>query len=252
MLFTFIICCTAALAGGFIDSISGGGGLLSIPALLLSGIPPHIALGTNKVSACMGTAVALFNFSRNGLVLWRIVGMGIGFSFIGSWAGTLLAIYLDPQILGKVLIALLPLGMLATILPSKKVQEIDLPITGIHFWLFLPIICFIIGMYDGFFGPGAGSFFILALHWFLGLGLVRASATAKAFNLGSNLSAAISFVWHGMVYWSLGIAMAVCFMVGNWAGSTVAIRIGAKIVRRFLLVSLFLLLLSLIWQYFLK
>lgn len=243
------ICGAAALAGGFIDAISGGGGLLTIPALLLTGVPAHIALGTNKVSACCGTAVALINFSSSHLVRWRMVLCGIGFSLIGSWLGSLVAIHMNSDLLGKIIVALLPLAMLGTLLPGKK-ESLPESLTGARFWVALPLICLIIGCYDGFFGPGTGSFLILALHWILRQGLIEASATAKAFNLGSNVSAAVSFIIHGAVYWSLGLLMAACFMVGNWLGSSVAIKIGAPVVRRFLLLSLLILLVSLVWRFF--
>lgn len=251
-MFTVIcICGGAALAGGFIDAIAGGGGLLTLPALLLCNVPPHVVLGTNKVSATLGTAVALINFSIHNLVKWRLVACGVVFSLSGSWFGSLLAMWLPSAILGKVLIILLPFAMLVTIIPHKQ-GESDKIITGTRLWIALPIICLAIGIYDGFFGPGTGSFLILALHWLLGLGLVSASATAKAFNLASNVSGAVSFTWHGVVNWPIAIAMACCFMIGNWLGSSMAIKIGSRIVKRFLLISLLLLLLTLIWQYFIS
>lgn len=252
MLTTFIICGIAALAGGFIDAIAGGGGLLTVPALLLCGIPPHITLGTNKISACLGTTVALINFSLNRLVLWKLVFYGLPFSFIGSWAGTLLALHLDASILGKIVIMMIPFAMVATLVPPKKSRPDKLEVDGVTYWVLLPIVCLCIGLYDGFFGPGTGSFLILGLHWVIGLGLVHASGTAKAFNLGSNFCSAVSFIWHGSVNWPLGLLMAACLMLGNWVGSTFAIKIGAKAVRRFLLVALMLLLVSLIIQYFIK
>lgn len=246
----FIICGLAALAGGFIDAISGGGGLLSIPALLLTGVPPHFALGTNKVAACLGTAISLFNFSRHGLVCWKMAGWGIGFSIVGSWLGSLFALYLDSALLGKILVILLPIAMLAILLPHKKGEITPPAIDGVRFWIGIPIVCAALGWYDGFFGPGAGSFLILCLHWFLKMDLITASATAKAFNLASNLSAAISFVWHGAILWPLALVMAACFMTGNWLGSLLAIKSGSKVVQKFLIVSLLILLNTLIWQYF--
>lgn len=245
-----LFCGVASLAGGFIDAIAGGGGLLTMPALLVCGVPPHIALGTNKVGACMGTTVALYNFAANKLVSWRLVVYGLGFSLAGSWAGSLLAISLPQETLAKILVILLPCAMVVTILPSRKDQAEKKHITGWKFWLGLPLVCAAIGIYDGFFGPATGSFLILALHWILGLGLVSASGTAKAFNLGSNLSAAVSFILHGAVFWPLALLMAACLMLGNWLGSLMAIRIGPKAVRRFLIVSLALLMVTLIWQYF--
>lgn len=244
------VCGMAALFGGFIDAISGGGGLLTIPALLLCGVPPHLTLGTNKVSACLGTTVALFNFGKHGLVKWRMAAIGVPFSIIGSWLGSLLALHLHPDILGKIIVALLPVAMLITLFPHKKRPEADKNISDHRLWTALPIVCASIGCYDGFFGPGTGSFLILALHWVLRMDLIAASATAKAFNLASNISAAISFIWHGSVDWPLGLTMAGCFMVGNLLGSQFAIKMGSQVVRKFLIASLALLMASLAWRYF--
>lgn len=245
-----IICGIAALAGGCIDAVAGGGGLLTLPALLICGVPPHVALGTNKVSACFGTAVALFNYSRNHLVSWHMAASGIMFSLVGSWVSTLLALHLNSDILGKIIVMLLPIGVAATLLPGRKNATAHIPEKGLKYWLLLPSICFVLGVYDGFFGPATGSFLILALHWILGLGLIQASATAKTFNLGSNVSGAASFILHGTIIWPLALVMAACFMTGNWIGSKIAIRVGAKAVRVFLFFSLLLLMVSLVWRYF--
>lgn len=245
-----LICGVAACAGGFIDAISGGGGLLTIPALLLTGVSPHHALGTNKISACLGTAVSLANFAKHGLVAWKMAAWGIPWSIGGSWLGSLLALYLESALLGKILVILLPIAMIATLLPAGSQHDLAHEEQGPRYWLLLPCVCLSIGCYDGFFGPGTGSFLILLLHWVMQMNLIAASATAKAFNLASNISAAISFVWHGAIIWSLGIIMGACFMIGNLLGSMVAIRTGSGAVRKFLIVSLLLLLGTLIWQYF--
>lgn len=245
-----LFCGIFSLLAGFIDSIAGGGGLLTMPALLICGMPPHMALGTNKIGACMGTAVALWNFAANRLVNWGMAVYGLGFTLTGSWIGSLLALAVPSETLGKVLLILLPCAMVVTILPSRKENPEKSGVKGWKFWVGLPLVCVAIGAYDGFFGPATGSFLIIGLHWVLGMNLVAASGTAKAFNLGSNLGAGIAFIWHGQVFWPLALLMAACLMLGNWLGSAFAIRIGPKAVRRFLLLSLFLLLLTLLWQYF--
>lgn len=245
-----IFCGFASLVGGFIDAIAGGGGLLTMPALLICGVPPHIALGTNKVSASMGTIVSLYNFSRNKLVNWRMVWYGLGFSLLGSWLGSLMALAIPQENLARIIVILLPCAMFLTILPPRKNKSDSFRLEGWKFWLLLPMVCVLIGFYDGFFGPGTGSFLILALHWVLGMELVMASGTAKAFNLGSNLSATLSFIIHNAIFWSLAILMASCLMLGNWLGSNLAIKVGSGAVRKFLVISLLLLMLSLIWQYF--
>ncbi len=240
----------AALTGGFIDAIAGGGGLIMVPALLISGIPPHLALGTNKVSASMGTFIAVCTFAKSRLVIWRLALSGMAFMLIGSWLGTLLTFQLSSAYLGKIMVALLPFAMLVTILPKKERLNQQPVLSGTRYWLLMPLIFLSIGAYDGFFGPGTGSFLILALHWILSVGLIKASATAKVLNLCSNLGAAVSFIWHGSVHWPLATLMTVCCMLGNWLGSRMAIRIGERAVRRFLLVSLGLLLITLVYQYF--
>lgn len=245
-----IACSLAALGGGIIDAVSGGGGLLTMPALLLAGVPPHIALGTNKVSACCGTTIALLNFARHRLVNWSMALYGVLFSIAGSFFGAWLALKLDSALLGKILVILLPFAMTASLMPPKKREGAHLDPVGWRFWALLPLVCFTIGVYDGFFGPGTGIFIILGLHWLLKTGLMEASATAKALNLGSNVSAAISFVWADAIYWPLAILMGGCFIVGNWLGSAIAIKIGDRIVKKFLLFSLVLLMASLVWRFF--
>lgn len=245
-----IICGLASLAGGFIDAISGGGGLLTLPALLLTGVPPHLALGTNKLSACLGTSVSLCKFAANRLIFWRLALYGVAFSLVGSWLGSLVATHLSPELLGKAIVILLPFAMIGTLLPQKKTPVKEEPVTGWRLWLLLPCFCLFMGCYDGFFGPGAGSFLILGLHWFFRLNLIYSSGTAKTFNLASNISAAMYFLLNGLIFWELGFIMGACFMAGNWAGATFAIKVGSKAVRRFLLLSLFLLLSSLVYKYF--
>ncbi len=247
-----ILCSLVSLAAGFLDAIAGGGGLLTLPAVLLAGVPPHLTLGTNKFAATLGTLVALGNFARNNLVLWRMALYGLCFSLTGAWLGSRLALYVDAAQLGKILVAMLPFGMFATFMPRKNrtdVVEEGTP-NGWRFWLLIPPVCFAIGAYDGFFGPGTGSFLILAFHWILGTSLLAASATAKVLNLTSNFGALCVFMFTGNVLWPLAVCMAAASMLGNWLGSRTAIRVGSDVVRRFLLVSLSILLLTLVWRYF--
>ncbi len=247
----------SAFGGGFIDAIAGGGGLVTMPALLISGVPPHMALGCNKVSACLGTCTALGNFARSGLVRWRVALAGVAFSLLGSSAGSQMALRLDPAILGKLLVALLPIAMCAVLLPPRGNRRAStraaspFPQHGIRFLLPVTLVCLTIGFYDGFFGPGTGSFLILTFHWVLRMELMEASATAKVLNLASNLSSTLVFIYGGVVLWRLALPMAVACCLGNWLGSRMAIRIGSAAVRRFLTISLSLLLLTLVWQYFL-
>lgn len=246
-----LFCTCAAFVAGFIDSIAGGGGLITIPALLLSGLPPQLALGTNKVGCCLGTGVAMLNFARSNLILWRLALLGVGFSLVGAGIGTELALYISPDLLGKVLVLLLPFAMLATLMPKKEQKNPPLT-SGRRYWILAPLCFLIVGIYDGFFGPGTGSFLILALHWVLRISLLKASATSKVMNFASNLGAMILFIWNGAVIWSVGLPMMAANIAGNWLGSRLAIKVGTEAVRRFLWVSLSLLLTTLIWRFFIS
>lgn len=245
-------CGTAAFVGGFIDAVAGGGGLLTLPALLMAGIPPHLALGTNKISSTLGTSVALGAFALSGLILWRLALCGTVFSLAGSWLGSSLAMAVNPALLGKILVILLPFGMIAVIVPKRNSLASTPEMAGARFWITMSVSCLLIGMYDGFFGPATGSFLILAFHWLLNVDLLRASATAKVLNLASNISAAIAFTVSGHVCWGLALVMGLCSITGNWFGSRIAIRIGQKAVRTFLFLSLSFLLATLVWRFFIS
>lgn len=246
------VCVIASFIAGVVDSIAGGGGLIALPAMLLTGVPPHIALGTGKFASTMGTSLALFNFARNNLVMWRIALIGVVFSLLGAYCGSLMALLISSEYLAKILVALLPVGMLITLMPKKEKEQSGPAelVNGAKFWVFVPLVSFAVGGYDGFFGPGAGSFFILAFHWVLRMGLIEASATAKVFNLASNFGALVAFLWNGKVWFALGIPMALASMAGNWVGSKMAIKAGPAMVRKFLTVSMLMLLATLVYRYF--
>lgn len=244
------ICTAASFAAGLVDSISGGGGLIIMPTLLLSGVPPHVTMGTSKFASSLGTTTALINYARRGYVLWRIVPVGIAFSLFGAWCGSLLALRLDSAVLGKIMVFMLPLGMLLTLMPKNAQKTTPAALSPGRFRVCAALSSFAVGAYDGFFGPGAGSFFILAFHRILRMGLIEASAAAKVLNLASNIGALVAFIWAGKVLFALALPMAAASMCGNWVGSRLAMRLGASLVRRFLVLSMGLLLLSLLWRYF--
>ncbi len=243
-------CTLAAFVAGFIDSIAGGGGLITIPALMLSGIPPQFALGTNKVQACTGTMVSVLLFARGKFIVWRIAILGLPFALAGSGLGSSLALSLDSDVLGKILLALLPCAMCLTLVQPKSAENVSAtPLTGPRFWILTPLVSLVIGAYDGFFGPGTGCFFILAFHWLLKRGLVESSATTKVLNLASNFSAMVIFITSDVVLWPLALSMLAASVAGNWLGARTAMRIGTKAVRFFLTIALILLMATLLWRY---
>ncbi len=244
-----VLLCFFFLLAGFIDAIAGGGGLITTPMLLLCGVPPHMTLGTNKFATTIGTLSSVWTYARSHLVVFRIAPAGFAAAFCGAFAGAKLTMLLDSAVLGKVLVFLLPAGMLISLFSGRSFgKDGDLPRNGL--WPKVIGIGFLIGMYDGFFGPGTGSFFILAQHLILRMNLVRASATAKIFNLASNAGALAVFSAGGVVLYALGIPCAIANIIGNQLGTRLAIRVGTHVVRLFLYVTLTLLLCTLIYRFF--
>lgn len=245
---TIILLTTVAFVAGFIDSISGGGGILTVPSLLLAGLPPHVALGTNKFMSTSGTAMALFNFGRNGKALWRIAIYGVPFALIGSALGARLVLSFNPETLGKMILVLLPIAVIFTLLPKKTAYEKS-TFSGTELHFKIPCIGFFIGLYDGFFGPATGSFLILALYGMLHMNLVHASATAKIFNLAANVAALVTFIISGVINYSFAVPMAVANIAGNYLGSHLVIKKGQAVVQYALIVSFLLLFSYLMWRF---
>lgn len=247
---TVITLMAAFFTAGFVDSIAGGGGLISTPSLLVCGVPPHVALGTGKFASVMGSLTSLWAYARRGLVVRRIAPVGFAAAFAGSMAGAGLALLLDRELLGRILVFLLPVGMAASMISGRLSDDGDGELPERFLWARVCVMGFVIGAYDGFFGPGTGTFFIVAQHIALKMGLVRASATAKVFNMASNAGALAVFATGGVVSYALAIPLALANIAGNQAGVRFAIRGGAKVVRRFVYVVLSLLLATLIYRFF--
>lgn len=245
-----VILSIVSFIAGFVDSVAGGGGLLLVPSLLISGLPPQIALGTNKFAATLGTSTSLANFIRNKKIVWTIAMRGVLFALLGAFLGTKSILLLNNELIGKVIVFLLPIAIFITLLPKKNGSS-KTNFSRLDLNLKVPVICFLIGFYDGFFGPGAGSFFIISFHFLIGLGLVESSATSKVFNFISNLGALITFIFAGKVIYLLGLPLAGANILGNFIGSHLVIKKGASIVRFILIVSLSILFISLVLKYFL-
>ncbi len=238
-----------SFVAGFIDSIAGGGGLLTLPSLLLAGVPPQIALGTNKFTATLGTGVAVGYFVYARKVVWKVVLIGILFTFIGSYSGSMAILAINPDVAGKLLVFLLPLAAALLFLPRTK-STLSESVDKKRLLIITPIVCLFIGFYDGFFGPGTGTFLTISLYFFLRLNLLAATATAKVFNLASNVGALIAFVMAAKVLYAVAIPMAAANMAGNFIGSRLAIKKGQQIIKYFLMGALVLLTISLAIKYF--
>ena len=237
---------TAALTG-FIDAIAGGGGLIMMPALLSAGIPPINALATNKLQSMFGTSVACSNYARKGLIDWRANSLGVAFVFAGATIGVLAVQAIDTKAL-SLIIPLLLVSVAAYVLISPRMSDEDAH-QRISARGYAPVGA-AIGAYDGFFGPGTGSFFTASLVGLRGLGLTRATALTKLFNLTSNVASVLFFAIGGKIFWLLGLCMAAGAMLGGWIGSHTAMRFGAQVIRPLLVILSLGLTVRLLWTYF--
>lgn len=223
-----------AFTAGVVDAIAGGGGLLTVPALLAAGLPPHLALGTNKGQAVFGSFAAMVKFSRSGLVEPARARLGFPLGFLGSLAGAALVLRIPPASLRPVVLVLLAAAALFIGLRRGKPEAraaAGLPPRRHGGSLAAGLVALSIGAYDGFFGPGTGTFLIVAAVAFLGDGLAQASASAKVVNFASNLAALTLFAARGLVAWQVSLPMAAGQLAGGWLGAHLAVRRGDRLVR---------------------
>jgi len=222
--------CGAAFVAGLVDAIAGGGGLVALPALLAAGLPPHIALGTNKGQAVFGATASAISFWRRGMVDRDRAAVGFLAGFAGSALGAwgVLAVPLRP--LRVVVIALLLIAA-AVVLARRNVEARPRALGAGARIAALVGIALVLGAYDGFFGPGTGSMLVVAFAVVFGDTLTRASGNAKIVNLASNVAAMLLFAHRGVVIWSIALPMAAANALGAFTGAHLAVRKGDRLVR---------------------
>ncbi|MGV3652488.1 MAG: TSUP family transporter [Devosia sp.] len=223
-----------ALAGvgmlaGFVDAIAGGGGMIALPALLSAGVPPVAALATNKFQGSVGTAIAAFTYWRRGYVDLRSLLIALVITLIGSATGAAAVQVIDTGLLATAVPVML-IGIALYFLFAPNLTDADRA-ARLDPRLFVPVMGFVVGFYDGIFGPGTGSFFTIGFVLLFGFGLIRASGSTKVLNLMSNLAALMVFILAGEVVWPAALAMACGQVAGGYLGARIGIRFGAKIIR---------------------
>jgi uncharacterized membrane protein YfcA len=231
---SLMILWTAGVFAGFVDSIAGGGGIVSLPALLATGMPPHLALGTNKLQGTFGSCTAAVNYTRKGLVDLSEIPTGVIATAIGALTGTMTVQVLSPDFLQNTILILLT-GVFLYTWFSPDLGKIDRP-PSMAAPLFFACAGFALGFYDGFFGPGTGSFWTILLVAVLGVNLKKATAHTKVFNFTSNFVALAAFFIGGNVVVSAGLLMGCGQMLGAFIGSRLVIQKGTGFVRVFFLV----------------
>jgi uncharacterized membrane protein YfcA len=232
----------AAFGAGLVDSIAGGGGLITVPALLAAGLPPQVALATNKGQAAFGAVSSFTSFWMRGGIDRRRAPLG--FVFVGALAGAQVLLLVKPEPLKPVVLVLLVLAAAFVAWPRKPREGKP------HDWAMIALVpvTFTLGFYDGFFGPGVGSMLIVVFVLMFGDTLTRASGNAKVVNLASNLAALALFASRGTVLWRIALPMAAANAAGAFVGARLAVKNGDRLVRVVVLVVVAALVVKIAWD----
>lgn len=243
------VVCPLVFLGAAMDAVAGGGGLITVTSYLLAGLDPHMATGTNKCGNLLGMAASSLRFLRRGDVhlpsaVWGALG-----SVLGAWTGSRLNLMVPDQALYYVLLALIPI--MALFLLVKRDfggEDRSQTLSPARLKLLAFLAGALLGGYDGFFGPGAGTFLILANTGLCRFGLLTASGNAKIANLASCVSSLVSYAISGQVMWAVGLPAALCGLAGGYVGAGLALKKGAKLIRPMFFVVLALLTIRLIYD----
>ena len=241
-----IFVCVAVFLAGFVDSIAGGGGVISLPAYMLTGLDPVAAFACNKTTACFGATLAAGRYIKNKTVNWTAAVPSVIMAILGAWLASLLVLRLDPTVFQKIILVVLP--FVAVFLIFKRDfgdvdASADIPRNKII--AVSAFIGLILGFYDGLVGPGTGTFAILGFTSLLKFDLKTAGGTARVFNWASGFGSMVSFLFAGKVIWGIALITAACSLAGNYIGSGLAIKKNPAFIRVMLTVVCGLLLVKL-------
>lgn len=242
---TFLIVCPFLFLAGLVDAIGGGGGLISLPAYLIAGLPPHMAVATNKLSSTCGTTLATYRFIRNGLVDFRLAVPTVIAALLGSFLGANLSLLLNERVMLYIMLAVLPVCVFVVF--NKKLFRDgtgDKNKPTLKVYVLVTAISLVLGFYDGFYGPGTGTFLIIGFTAIAQMSIRNANAQAKVINLTSNLTSLAVFIANGQVIYTIGLAAAACNMLGGYIGAGLVMKKGGKIVKPSIILVLILLILK--------
>lgn len=231
----FLIICPLVGLAGFVDAIAGGGGLISLPSYLIAGLPVHSAIATNKLSSCMGTTIAMGKYAKNGYIPWKTAIPCVIFAMIGSSLGARIALQISDYYFKRVILVILPLTAVYIYRNKAMTQEKE-PLPFHKTALIASCVSLIIGMYDGFYGPGTGVFIILLLTGLAHMGLKEANGLCKTINWTTNVSSLTVYLLNGRVMLLLGFTAGCFNIIGSYLGVKTFEKKGAKSVKPLMLV----------------
>lgn len=236
--YIIILLCLAAFVAGFIDAIVGGGGLIQTPVglILLPNLPVSTVIGSLKVPAFSGTSFAAYQYLKKVEMNWKLLAIMMILAFPSAFLGSTLLTYVSNDFMKPLLLVVLSLLVIYTYAQKNFGQHIVKGHSDRTQILYATLISFVVGFYDGFIGPGTGSFLVLAFIALMGFDFLHASANAKMVNLATNFGSICLFMLKGKIIWTIAIPMAFCNAFGGWLGAKLAINKGNKFIRIFFLV----------------
>lgn len=240
---TYLIVCPLVFLGGFVDSIAGGGGFISLPAYIMSGLPVHMAIGTNKLSSAMGTSLATYRFAKKGYINLKVAICCAICALIGSMMGAKTALLINDKMFKLIMLIILPITGLYVIFNkslerNKKEYDDEDDFSHNKVLIIAMIVALIIGFYDGFYGPGTGTFLMIALTSLAHMTLNESAGITKVINLTTNITSLCVFFINGKVILSIGLVAGLFGIAGNYMGTTLFSDKGVKIVKPIMLVVL--------------
>lgn len=246
-----LMVCPMVFLASIIDAVAGGGGLITLPTYLLAGLPPHMATATNKCSSTFGTVFAAARFLRGGKVHLKSAACAAAAALVGAAFGARLNLLVSDRILSYAMLIIVP--VMAVFLLLKRdfgAEDHSGTLAPGALLLRATVIGLVIGTYDGFFGPGAGTFLTLAFAKLCRFDLLGASGNTKMVNAASNTAALVTFAISGQVVWVIGLPAAVCSILGSYVGTSLALKKSARIIRPMLFVVMGLLVVRLAYNLF--
>lgn len=245
---TFLIVCPLVFLASFVDAVAGGGGLIALPAYLLAGVPMHNAIATNKLSSASGTVISTVRLCKNKFVDWGLAFPCISMALLGSYIGANLALLASDKLLKWMLIPVLPIVAFYVLRKKDLDEGTQNGISRKKQWVICGLASLVVGCYDGFYGPGTGTFLLLLYTGLAKMNVKIASGNMKLANLSSNVAAMAVFLFSGKIIFPLGLAAAVFSIAGHYVGSGMVMKNGSRIVRPVILVVITLLFIKIIFD----
>lgn len=246
---SMVLVCALVFLAGYVDAIAGGGGLISLPAYLIVGLPTHAAIATNKLSSAMGTTLTTWRFAKAGYIKWKTASLCVVAALIGSALGSNLVMFVADFYLRVLLLVLLPVTAVY-VMRSKAFDDEAREELGLRRTLVISaLVALVVGAYDGFYGPGTGTFLMLLLTGVAHMKLTQAAGVTKAINLTTNITALVVFLLHGQVLILMGLVAGVFGIAGNYIGSASFSKNGGAIARPITIVVLVVFFVKVVWDF---